>query len=83
MRWVGHGWPARYTAAPDEEKYAMRAALGWITFCVGLGLIYMSRRAVWDHETGAWKNRRSPGTTDWRWAVPGIIITLAGMIVLG
>ncbi|MDH6493427.1 hypothetical protein M2157_009514 [Streptomyces sp. SAI-127] len=56
----------------------MRAALGWIIFVGGLGLTYMSRRAVWDQETGAWKNGRSPGTTDWRWAVPGIIITLAG-----
>ncbi|MFF2928925.1 hypothetical protein OG762_19975 [Streptomyces sp. NBC_01136] len=61
----------------------MRAALGWITFFVGLGLMYMSRRAVWDKENGVWKNGRSPGTTDWRWAVPGIIITLTGMIVLG
>lgn len=61
----------------------MRVALGGITFFVGLGLTYMSRRAVWVQATGAWKNGRSPGTTDWRWAVPGITITLAGMIILG
>jgi hypothetical protein len=56
--------------------------LGGVLFLTGLVLIYRSRSVSWNKKEHAWKNGREPGSTDWRWAIPGIIAVVAGMAML-
>ncbi|MBP0451162.1 hypothetical protein J5Y04_16670 [Kitasatospora sp. RG8] len=53
----------------------IRHLIGWPLFLTGLALMVHSRHVP----------RAEMATTgsDWRWALPGFVVTMAGMAVLG
>ncbi|MFD7901318.1 hypothetical protein ACFV4F_04835 [Kitasatospora sp. NPDC059722] len=53
----------------------LRHLIGWPIFLVGLGLLAHSRNVP--------RAKTAAGGSDWRWALPGFVVAMAGMVVIG